>query len=517
MLGGRLMFVLQVLTVMKRGDMLGHAGEQEDYEVTEPRADALVESLRAFGYSPATAIADLVDNSISAGAQSIDIHFLWRRGDSVVIVRDDGRGMAEAELVEAMRPGSMSPLEVRSETDLGRFGLGLKTASFSQARELTVATKQGDGAQVHVRRWDLDVIGETHQWRLLKNSPSTLAASDIEIPGQGTVVVWSKCDRLAGVSSGSGEAGAKRFYALASDVGEHLAMTFHRFMKGRGAIRLSVNGNVLEPWDPLMEGEGSSALGEETLPLAGASVAIRPFVLPHRSRLTPEQRDTHGGINGWNHMQGFYVYRDRRLMVAGSWLGLGMARDEHTKLARIAVDFPSELDHQWQIDVKKSSARPPGALVEDLRRIARATRRQAEEVYRHRGKLVTRRTAKDFVFAWQQMKTRDGYVYRVNREHPLVRQALENAGDRRAVERLLRFVEETVPTTQIGIGIADGLDQQPAPFLGKERELESLLRGLVEGTASLGGAPDVALEKFSVVEPFSSYPAVVQIVRESLT
>ena len=198
-------------------------------------------------------------------------------------------------------------------------------------------------------------------------------------------------------------------------------------------------------------------------------------------------------------------------------MGLGMARDEHTKLARIAVDFPSELDHQWQIDVKKSSARPPGALVEDLRRIARATRRQAEEVYRHRGKLVTRRTAKDFVFAWQQMKTRDGYVYRVNREHPLVRQALESAGDRRAVERLLRFVEETVPTTQIGIGIADGLDQQPAPFLGKEHELESLLRGLIEGTASLGGAPDVALEKFSVVEPFSSYPAVVQIVRESLT
>lgn len=497
--------------------MLGRSGEEEDYEVTEPRADALVESLRAFGYSPATAIADLVDNSISAGAQSIDIRFLWRGGDSVVVVSDDGQGMTEGQLVEAMRPGSMSPLEARSKTDLGRFGLGLKTASFSQARELTVATRHGGGSAIHVRRWDLDVIGKTQQWRLLKSAPATLEAADIEIPGQGTAVIWSKCDRLSGVSSGRGEAGEKRFYALASDVGEHLAMTFHRFMKGRGALRLSVNGNVLEPWDPLMEGHaGSSSLGEEVLPLAGSSVAIRPFVLPHRSRLTPEERDTHGGLNGWNHMQGFYVYRDRRLMVAGSWLGLGMARDEHTKLARIAIDFPSELDHQWQIDVKKSSARPPGALVEDLRRIARATRRQAEEVYRHRGKIVTRRTAKDFVFAWQQIKTREGYVYRVNREHPLVMQALQGSADSRAVERLLRFVEETVPTTQIGIAIADGLDQQPPPFVGKEQEVEALLRGLIQGTASLGGAPDLALEKFAVVEPFTSYPAVVQIVRESL-
>ncbi|MDC5696313.1 ATP-binding protein [Intrasporangium calvum] len=489
----------------------------DDWDIAEPRADALIESLRAFGYSPEAAVADLLDNSISAGARTIDVEFYWNGAESHVAVRDDGRGMDSAALFDAMRPGSASPLEERDPKDLGRFGLGLKTASFSQARELTVITRTAD-SEKSVRRWDLDLVGASGEWRLLRSAPASLAGEDLGL-GPGTLVVWTKCDRLVGQADVADTKAQSRFNQVARKVGVHLAAVFHRFMVGRGKVTIRLNGTTLQPWDPFMESHPATQnLGTERLPLKGSHVDVTPLVLPHRSKLTDiEQRDG-AGEAGWNQQQGFYLYRGDRLLVQGDWLGLGFAKEEHTKLARIAVDIPTTLDHEWQVDVKKSSARAPGPLQADLRRIATATRRQAEEIYRHRGKLMVRRTSQDFVMAWLQYKTRDGELrYRVNRAHPVIRALLDASGDnKRIVERSLRFIEETIPTTMIGVSIADALDQQPVPFSESRPELAPLLRFVFDGLVDEGLDNADALARIAAAEPFIQYPEVVEAFRESI-
>ena len=163
-----------------------------------PRASALAESLRDMGYSLRTALADVIDNSIAAGARNIDLLADTHEEIPAIGVLDDGSGMTQYELFEAMRPGSQSPLELRDADDLGRFGLGLKTASFSQCRRLTVLTKK-DGVP-SCASWDLDTVAARDKWVVEVPDPSGLAGirwAD-RLDGDGTLVVWEKLDRLIG-------------------------------------------------------------------------------------------------------------------------------------------------------------------------------------------------------------------------------------------------------------------------------------------------------------------------------
>lgn len=488
-----------------------------DWDIAEPRADALIESLRAFGYSPEAAIADLVDNSISAEATYIAIDFAWSGSHSTVAVADDGRGMTEANLIAAMRPGSTSPLQERGMSDLGRFGLGLKTASFSQARELTVVSTEKVSGCTSTRRWDLDTVAGTGEWRLLRTQPAGVTEIDSPAPF-GTVVQWSKMDRLVGVAESTDAKAHGRFLATIDRVQQHLAATFHRFLTGRGRIRITINGNNVEPWDPYMVNHpATQRLEYENLPFRGKLIQVSPYVLPHRSKLGDGEAQSGAGAHGWNQQQGFYIYRSGRLLVQGDWLGLGLAKDEHTKLARISVDFPATLDHEWQVDVKKSTARPPGELADSLRRIARATRSKAEDVYRHRGKTLAHKSSNSFVFAWQQYKDRDGNLrYKINRAHPVIAAVLDAVGkDQRLVQRALRFIEETVPTTMIGVALADALDTQPTPYGQTRQEIRPLAEFVFDGLVQDGATPEEALARISVAEPFSQYPEVLEALREA--
>jgi len=499
------------------------AAQTDPWDEAAPRPEALVESLRSFGYSPETALADLLDNSMSAGAVNMDLYFVWDKEQSHVAVVDDGGGMTPDQLLEAMRPGSVSPLVTRSKADLGRFGLGLKTASFSQARELTVITRARGERDVQVRRWDLDVVGMTGQWRLLR-APAPQAERYIDRikDAGGTAVVWSKCDRLLGEVGKAPEKAADRFFSVASQVQAHLGMTFHRFLQtGRRARTIRVNGNVVEPWDPIMKHPATHALGPpDRLPYMGSTITVQPFVLPHRSKLDEQQQKSGGGIRGWSAHQGFYVYRNDRLVVAGDWLGAAGAKDEHTKLARIVVDFDSALDLHWQIDVKKSTARPPGSVVDDLKRVATATRRAAEEVYRHRGNIIPaskgRPRDRAFVMAWQEFKDRSGEVrLRLNRDHPIAANSLKGpVAQKRAVERVLKFVEETLPTSLIGIRLAEALDKQATPYESRQDELVKLLHYALDTMTSAGASPSAALDDLALIEPFCNFPAIVEALRD---
>lgn len=481
------------------------------YEIADPNPAALVESLRAFGYSLRTAVADLIDNSITHRARNVWVHFEWRGSDSTISIKDDGDGMSVDTLREAMRPGSQGPLVPRRPDDLGRFGLGLKTASFSQCRRLTVVTRESRGP-VAARCWDLDCINEQRQWRLLIDiQPEPLSIINESMPEHGTIVIWQKLDRVVGKVSHDDQPAYKRFLEGIERVKQHLAMVFHRQLERPGGPRLWVNGRPVEPWDPyLRHQKATQELPSETLSYEGKHLIVTPFVLPHQSKLQAETHRKAAGIHGWNAQQGFYVYRNERMLVAGDWLGLGFQKEEHYKLARIQIDLPNSMDAEWQIDVKKSRAKPPGPLRDDLKRIARLTRQRAAEIYRHRGKVVSRQHSQSFVFLWEQKVRHGKFFYAINRSHPLVQQ-IYRSQEPSAFASLLSLLEESVPVAHIVVTNSEAPDRFCLPFEHAPPEaVMEVLSTTYSALCHSGVEPAEAARRLAGMDPFNLYPEHVK-------
>ncbi|MEB3204645.1 MAG: ATP-binding protein [Candidatus Sericytochromatia bacterium] len=485
------------------------------FDLAPPGPSALLESLRAFGYDLPTALADILDNSIAARARLIEIDFQWRGSASRIRILDDGEGMTEARLIEAMRPGSSNPRDLREAHDLGRFGLGMKTASISQCRCLTVLSRTTT-SEVAVRSWDLDYIAAEAdgEWRLLKGA-SLAEPADLELLASrpsGTMLVWDRLDQVvdAGVAEDDAEAD-KRFRQAVDVVRAHLAMTFHRFLEGPDPLEIRLNTQRIKPWDPfLTDHDATQRLGDETLVCEGIEIQVKPYILPHHSRMTPDQHAAAAGPLGWNAHQGFYVYRNRRLLVPGDWLGLGMKKEEHAKLARIRVDLPNTADLAWQLDVKKSRATPPAGLVRDLRRIARHARELATRIYRHRGKVLAEKHAKPQDMLWRHVAKGGRTFYRINRSHPLVSKLLERGEDREALLALLALVEQSIPVPRIVLDQSQHPDSLPMPFEGEEQQLMQAMtevhRALVEG----GSEPLAAAKALQHMEPFHHHMDILE-------
>ena len=448
------------------------------YDEVAPDASAMIESMRAHGYTLASAVADLIDNSIAAASKNVWLRFEWAQSESWISIVDDGHGMTESALIGAMRLGSRSPLEQRDESDLGRFGFGLKTASFSQARRLTVVSRKGDSSCV--RRWDLDYLArpDVKGWQLLRSPhPSTgiraelLEQMDLD---HGTQILLENIDRVTGDPGTARERDQEQHFLWHIDrVREHLAMVFHRFLERKNRnFRIYVNDAPIEPWDPFLESHrATQPVGEYSERLDGHSRPIRVegFVLPHSDRF--ENSDAHrtaGGPNGWNAQQGFYLYRAERLIIPGDWLQLRWQKEEHFKLARIRIDIPNSMDHEWQIDVKKSTASPPSVLREWLTAIAQEVRKVAKEVYSHRGKYGTKKkSTTDAKRPWVTVNRPGGeFCYRIDRKHPLLRPLVQSLSEhkRNELEVLLRLIEETVPVQRIWIDSAENQEGAAVPF-----------------------------------------------------
>ena len=482
-----------------------------DYYLAQPEPAALVESLRAFGYSLCTAIADLIDNSIASKAKNVWVHFEWRGADSWITVKDDGEGMTEIELIAAMRPGSQSPLEERSPKDLGRFGLGLKTASFSQCRRLTVVSKVTNGALV-ARCWDLDYVNEKKEWRLLKTiQPEPLTFLNETISNQGTVVLWQKMDRVIGHARSDDNKAYNRFLEAIEEVKQHLEMVFHRYLERQNGLKIWVNGRPVNGWDPFMKAEkATQELPVEKLICDGKELSVISYVLPHQSKISKDSHRYASGTHGWNAQQGFYVYRNERLLVGGDWLGLGFQKEEHYKLARIQIDLPNSMDGEWQIDVKKSRAKPPGYLKADLKRIASLTRERAVEIYRHRGKVTARQNSQNFVFLWEQKLRHGKFFYSVNRDHPLVQQVYRS-GNKAELDALLSMLEESIPLSHILITNAGEPEKFNTPYENSPPEaLQSVLRSSFTALLNSGIGAEDARKRLLGMDPFNLFPDFVE-------
>lgn len=491
-----------------------------DKDLAPPHAAALVESLRAFGYDLATALADLADNSLFHGCRNLRVEFHWAGENSAIATADDGDGMDEATLINAMRVGSRNPRETRDPDDLGRFGLGLKTASFSQGRRVTVFTKRRRGKNL-VRCWDLDHIASTNEWRLLRD-PTPLAAKlaeNLADSKHGTVVVWEKLDRLTAGSAVENDSDQDAFLRKAEQVGSHFAVVFHRLMTGKHAVTFSLNGNPIKPWDPfLLDEAATQRLPVERLRLQGQTIEVAPFILPHLSKLDAETHRSAAGLRGWNAHQGFFVYRNSRLLVPGDWLGIKSWRqEEHYKLARIRVDLPNALDHEWEIDVTKSRARPPEKLRNELARIGERTRSVAKRVYSHRGAKLLPAVGQERVFLWEQTAKHNQVFYRINRDHPLVKQVRLACRDVPKLSALLRLVEETIPVPLITTTDREMPDRTIGPFeAAMDSEILDVMHQVFAALIAGGLAKGDALLRLANIEPFGSFPQFLQTLKEEI-
>lgn len=457
----------------------------------------MISSLRAFGYHLPMAIADLIDNSIYARAKTIAIDYDWNDGDPWFRIVDDGEGMTEDQLREAMRPGSQGPLEERDREDLGRFGLGLKTASFSQGRLLTVQTRTGPGP-AHTRSWDLDHVCATGRWELATAPPpgTPPLLSVLDGRDRGTVVLVQKLDRLGRPGSADAEAAQGAFLEGFGQVARYLEMVFHRYLEGRAPLRISVGRHLCRPWDPfLLSNKHTQELPTERLDKR--RVVVTPFVLAHVSHRTGEENREGAGLYGWNAHQGFYIYRNRRMIIPGGYLDLRFKAEEHYKLCRIRVDLPNDLDHLWGIDVRKAAASPPSHVRGDLERIAKATREQAVEVYRARtGKARKARGPGARQNLWTRKSSGGKVTYQINRDNEAIERVLAEQNPPASwVRKLFHLIENSVPHRLIILDNAEDEDCHvalPPAVSPPPAELIELCRTFYRERLALGRAPQEA-------------------------
>lgn len=469
-----------------------------------PFAPILIQSTRAIGYSLEAAIADIIDNSIAAGATSVSISF-YPLHDPFIAILDNGCGMDEAEINTAMQYGSISPLEERSKQDLGRFGLGLKTASLSQCRKLTVISKVYDN--VVARCWDIDYVTETKQWSLIaltKEEVRSLPGADkLMSQGTGTLVLWQNLDRLKMGEPNFEQSLSKKMV----EVRHHLAMVYHRYLTGELGIKklsMDINNEPVVPFDPFLLKKSYQAMDDEVLTLHGQKVVIRPYILPHISKLTKEEIASLGGKEGIRRQQGFYIYRNKRLLAWGTWFRL-MRQGDLSKLARIQVDLPNSLDDFWTLDIKKSTAIPPSELRQSLTAIIEKIAEKSKRTWIYRGK---KEVSDDTVHIWNRLRTPEGDVfYEINRQHPAIENLIRQGINTSSLESTLKQIEGGLPLNQMYVDLNN--DEH---FSNDNTASESAVRKMLENMLS-GRSPSekrTMLESLRFIEPFDAFPELLE-------
>ena len=504
--------VVGVGTKAGEGGFLEFVGGRMGEVMVTPHAPSFIESMRAVGYSLESAIADIVDNSISADARQVRIEF--RPFDEpYVAILDDGRGMTSDELTQAMRHGGRNPLEERSPFDLGRFGLGLKTASLSQCRKLTVVTLMN--GILSALCWDLDLVVKREDWVLWRPDNDEEVKSlphvkDLLHQGKGTVVIWQDLDRLA-----AGELSVSNALGFKMDrVRDHLSQVFHRYLAGEAGLHklnILVNNVPVQTIDPFLSShKGTQKLYEDTFTVDGQTIRVQPYILPHITKLSPEELRLAGGEEGLRRNQGFYVYRNKRLIIRGTWFRLARA-EELTKLARVIVDIPNSLDHLWTLDIKKSAAYPPEVVRRNLARTVQKISERSRKTYTFRGR-VTKNDG--LVHAWSRIEGRVGVSYCINRNHPVVK-TLEGSMDddqRQLFLSFLNIMETTYPADALYADIASDRTREIEPL--NMKALKNLASQILD-SIPLPDDRSALLNSLNLIEPFSSYPEVSEkIIKE---
>jgi hypothetical protein len=490
-----------------------HEFDQYKAEEAKPDAKATINSYRSFGYNLSTATADIIDNSISAGCKKIDIKFTWDGERSVISIEDDGGGMDLREIISAMTPGSKNPDDPRARQDLGRFGMGLKTASFSQCKRLTVISKKDK--TLGYRCWDIDYVNSINEWALLKRVSDVKYIEKLQDVKSGTIIVWEVLDRIVGEADRDNETVKAAFYHELSIVSSHLSLVFHKYLEQK-KITIKLNGKDIEPWNPFLLGlDPKPEMGP--LEYISKNVTARYYILPHMSSISAEAYENSGGPAGWFNQQGFYIYRNDRLIVAADWLGLERKRD-FNKLARVEVNFLNDNDFNWHLDIKKSVALPPLGIRRDLARVAHEASLKSVKIYNWRSDNEVQSIIGDtkVVRIWYDETNRDGVKkYKINRSHPLVRELLAGDSDKKIAGKALKVLEEHIPLDLILYN-----QNEDPKFHEAEKPNEvppehtiQLARELYLMNVEQGVNPDLARQHIMSSIPFNRYSIIIDYLK----
>jgi len=481
--------------------------------ILNPYAPNLVESTRSIGYSFETALADIIDNSISNFAKRVDVKFSNSDIPYVAII-DNGMGMNRIELEKAMRYGSSNSLDERGENDLGRFGLGLKMASMSQCRKLTVISKQE--GQLSAACWDLDYIHKTEQWSLIRYTDNEINdlkfVSDLSHYKSGTIVIWEKLDKI----SESQNEFSREFNEKLSFADKHISLVFHRFLENKLSkqfFELYFNNRKVEAIDPYMlSNRATQQLEEETLFINKVRIKITPFITPFVSKLSTKERTLLNDYKELNLKQGLYIYRNNRLIVWGKWFRL-LSEGELKRLAKIRIDLPNNIDSHWKIDVKKSSAQIPSMIKDQLRKIVERAVGKSERVYKYRGRKVTN---DNYQHIWNKVENREKMQYLVNRDIPIYKVLQESLSEEqlKLLDGFIKSIEDSFPYSAVYYDLAQ--DKQFEDQVLEVEQVYELAKNTIDGLSKNKDEQIKHLKNLATIDMFQKYPQVIEMLEQEL-
>ena len=469
-----------------------------------PSPSVLMNSMRAIGYTFKTALADIIDNSISAGAKNVHIFSPINDDDLFISVLDDGDAMSSVDLFNAMKYGSDREY---SASDLGRFGLGLKSASLSQCRVLTVVSKLGN--EISSYRWDLDYVSAIKRWDCLELEKEEIdSLPTIELlkkQEKGVLVIWQNFDMAYKKNDGK----VREYIADEIDETEsHIRLVFHRFMSSNlKHVNIYINNDLLKPIDPFLEDHPKTDSRKVSeISLRGQVIKVQPYILPHQSDLDVEDIDKLGGIESLRKNQGFYIYRNDRLIIYGTWFRLSSSNisPELLKYGRIKVDIPNTLDDVWDIDIKKQNATIPKQILTNLKKAVSDVCSRSKEKTSKRTKLTLE---KDDSRIWNKYLSKNGKEsYSVNKESSFIKKFLDDFDDKdkSKILNLIDIISSNIPYDDIYNSICSKQNEIQI----SEEQLDAIVQeGVTQFrmTKNLLQQPnETILEVLSRYEPFNN-------------
>jgi hypothetical protein len=409
-----------------------------NYEEAEPNPEHLIRSIAEQGYSLESSLADLIDNSISAEATGVEVLIDMEQEPFTLFLADNGSGMTENTLKSSMQFPSSSPVLERVETDLGRFGLGMKTASFSQTRTFTVLSRERGASIYKGRTWDVDYLKRKKKWHLIVNTKDEVERilsnyhkisadhlGNIKDFSANTIIIWKGLYKFEEYLDRS-----NRKKALQQQLNEvtvdHLALVFHRFLeRKKDKISIRVNNKQINPFDPFPPSDlGVRKIESKRRSFFKDKVKLEGFVLPACS--IDEART---GVSKWTtkkasltDMEGIYIYRADRIIIYGGWNGL-IRKGPRLQLARLRVDVGNKVDHLLHLNVSKSQITIPHDLKLGFAEYVNELKLEAEREFHNRG---IRKLAGDVSRQNEQLVTRiacsKGTLLELNPNFPILKE-----------------------------------------------------------------------------------------------
>ncbi|KQM65193.1 ATP-binding protein [Pedobacter sp. Leaf216] len=435
--------------------------EKPNFEDVSPNPEHLIKSIAEQGYNLETALADLMDNSISASADKIEVLIRMDMEPFTLYLADNGNGMNSEELRSNMRFPSNSPDDTRENIDLGRFGLGMKTASFSQTRCFTVMSRKKGTDHYSARTWDVEHLKKTGVWELKVNTDKEIGQIIKEYRNlsnghlnphedfkANTIIVWRGLYKFENyLEDDNRQSALKR--EITEVTSDYLSLVFHRFMERKEMpLRIRINNNHINPFNPFpIQEQDFRPMEFKQRHFSTDLIRMEGFILPSRSIDESKQRFSIWTTKnrGLMDMEGIYIYRADRIILFGGWNGL-IKKGPRLQLARLRVDVGNSVDHLLHLNVAKSHIVIPHDLKNAFENYIEELKIEAEREFYNRGlKKFTGKKKESPTQLFERIATNKGVMLKLNTKFALINKLSSTLNPEQAV--LFKLVSKMIETS----------------------------------------------------------------------